>query len=189
MVKVKFTKDPLEKDEAVSGDISSYLKSYVLFLQRLRYSLENRNTNLPSDDLKMYISKLLDPVGFIGGHTGSVQEVENQMRGITSGDFSGGFRIKTIVEKTGDPPGLVSRGKNAELYTILNTSFPIDENMDSLVFPQSSESEWVSLEKKAREWEQRVESVVFSPRDGDSIEMIIGPTEEGLFEVVYRVNQ
>jgi hypothetical protein len=189
MPSTKFKKEPPVYDRGVRGDATSYLKNYSLFTTRIMWGFENRNPAIPEKDIRNYISNLIKPLAF-DGYTKEVEEIKNILIGLDKGDINKSILIKTVVEECGSYGGLLSSKEKCILSTSVDLGPDITTNFETVNAPTGDiDINWTELEVIATEWRNKSDSVLSDIQGGDELELFIGPSETGKFEVGFSVNR
>lgn len=193
MHSVPLQKYPAQSDGSVVRDgIRSYLKNYGLLVQRFKWSVENKNPNLPDRDLKRYIAKLVDPLAFEAGEVETVKSIEKQLEMMfdSNTDWNGNpFTIKTVIHQAGSHGWFIFQGTESQLVTFAGVgdragridgekvTFPVteDKNLESRIALQELDEEFNKL--------------YANPEDGDVMSLRFEPAEDGDFTLQFEFSR
>lgn len=190
MPSTKFNRDPPIYDQGSKGDATSYLKHYPLMTQRFMHAIEDKTSNVNTRNIRRDISSLIDPLAFIGGYTEEVEEVEDILEELEKGDIDRSFRIKTVIKNVGSHSGILSSKENCVLWTILNIDHkPSDIETIHIPSENGSDVNWTDMRVTMTRWETEAGSILSDLNQGDELEVFIGPSDEGIFELGFTFNR
>lgn len=189
MHSVSLQKAPAHPDgTVVRGDIRSYIKNYGLFVRRFKWIAENKGSILPENDLKMYISKLVDPLAFEAGEVETVKGIERQLDAIFDRDTNwdgDAFTIKTIIRQAGSRGWFVFRGTDSKIVTFSGTGSRAGRvDGRSVTFPLSEDS-YLESKIMLQELHEDFNMIYSNPKDGDVLAVRFDPVEDGDFKVQF----
>lgn len=191
MASTQFKRDPPVYERGVRGDATSYLKNYSLFTTRIMWSFENRNPTMPERDLKNYVSNLIKPLAFEGGYTKEVEEIKNILIGLDDGDIDKSFLIKTVIRESGSYGGILSSKEECILSTSVDIDAKPTSETETVHSPTTNDEDvnWTELEVIATGWKNNSDRILSNIRDGDELELFVGPSNKGKFEVCFSISR
>lgn len=178
------TLTPPSYDNRVPDDLLDYIEPYGLFIQRIYWSIEDRNPTVNYHHLRRDIKRLIKPVAKKTGNIELLKTAESRLDSLEGGNLSKPIYIESTVEQEGKYGWFTK--KDAQVHTTVSL-----ESIDQEVVEQSEPfppNDWVETEFQAEEWYEKSGRLFKSGPPVDTIQLYLGPSEKTEFAFFLVVN-